>query len=108
MERLEKVATPATADTVVVPDSAPPPGLVPIATVMLAVEPVTVLLNASCTVTCTAGAMDTPATSSVGCAENASLVADAGLMLKAAEVAPVREAEVAPSVYPVPVLSMDR
>src|SRR5437868_6436439 len=51
MDRLENVATPLTADTVVVPDSVPPPGLVPIATVMLAVEPVTVLPNASCTVT---------------------------------------------------------
>jgi len=54
MERLEKVATPPDAATVVVPDSVPPPGLVPIATVMLAVEPVTVFPNASCTVTCTA------------------------------------------------------
>ena len=31
-ERLEKVATPLNAATVVVPDSVPPPGLVPIAT----------------------------------------------------------------------------
>src|SRR4051812_37344365 len=46
--RLENVATRATAATVVVPDSVPPPGLVPMATVMLAVELVTVLLKASC------------------------------------------------------------
>src|SRR5262249_57023447 len=107
MDRLENVATPLDAATVVVPDSVPPPGLAPVATVMLAVELVTVLLNASCTVTCTAGAMATPATALVGCTVNASLVAVAGLMLNAAEVAPVREGEVALSVYPVPVLSMD-
>src|SRR3954470_15828683 len=108
MDRVENVATPLTAATVVVPESVPPPGLVPMATVMLAVDPVTVLLNASCTVTCTEGAMATPAVALAGCTVNASLVAAAGLMLKAAEVAPVREAEVALSVYPVPVLSMDR
>src|SRR3954462_6026334 len=108
MERLENVATPLTADTAVVPDSAPPPGLVPMATVMLAVELVTVLLNASCTVTCTAGLIAAPAISSVGCAVNASFVAAAGLMLNPVDVAPVREAEVALSVYPVPTLSMDR
>src|SRR3954464_3262343 len=89
MERLENVATPLTADTVVVPDSVPPPGLVPIATVMLAVELVTVLLNASCTVTCTAGAMETPAVALVGWVVTASLAAAAGLTLNAAEVAPV-------------------
>src|SRR6185369_9213475 len=98
MERLENVATPFTADTVVVPDSAPPPGLVPMATVMLALELVTVLPNASCTVTCTAGAIATPATALLGCTENASLEAAAGVMLNPAEVAPVRPAEVAARV----------
>ena len=61
MERVEKLATPLTAATVSVPDSVPPPGLVPIATVTLAVELVTVLPNASCTATCTAGTIATPA-----------------------------------------------
>src|SRR3954469_25873337 len=89
MERLEKVATPLTAATVVVPDSVPPPGLVPIATVMLAVELVTVLLKASSTATCTAGEMATPAAALVGCTAKASLDAAAGLMLNADEVAPV-------------------
>src|SRR3954467_8231787 len=88
MDRLENVATPLTADTAVVPDSVPPPGLVPIATVMLAVEPVTVLLNASCTVTCTAGEMETPAVAFVGWVVKASLEAAAGLTLNPAEVAP--------------------
>src|SRR5436190_18740595 len=83
MERLENVATPATAATVAVPACAPPPGLAPIATVMLALELGTVFPNASCTVTCTAGEMATPAISSVGCAVKASLEAAAGLMLNA-------------------------
>src|SRR5512139_831887 len=98
MERLENVATPATADTVLVPDSVPPPGLLPMATVTLAVELVTVLLNWSCTVTCTAGAMDTPATAFVGWTVNASWVAVAWLMLNAADVAAISGAEVALSV----------
>src|SRR5262245_51349527 len=95
MERLEKVATPPDADSVAVPDSVPPPGLVPMATVMLAVELVTVLLNASCTVTCTAGLIATPAVAFVGWTVKASLDAAAGVMLNAAEVAPVSPAEAA-------------
>src|SRR6185295_9666817 len=98
MDRLENVATPPTAALVVVPESVPLPGLAPIATVMLAVEVVTVLLKASCTVTCTAGAIATPAVALAGCTVNASLVAAAGVMLKAAEVAPVSPAEVAARV----------
>src|SRR3954469_6306353 len=107
MERVENVATPADAVTVVVPDSVPPPGLVPMATVMLAAELVTVLLNASCTVTCTDGAIATPATALVGWAVKASLEAAAGLMLNADEVVPVSGADAAVSVYPVPTLSME-
>src|SRR5436309_13492699 len=98
MDRLEKVATPATAATVVVPDSVPPPGLVPIATVMLAVELVTVLPNASCTVTCTAGLTATPAVALVGWTVKATLEAAAGVMLNAAEVAPASAPEAAVSV----------
>ena len=98
-----KPATPAptpasTVATVVVPASVPPLGLVPMATVMLAVELVTVLLNASCTVTRTAGAMDTPATAVVGWVVNASLAAAAWLMLNADEVAPASGADAAVSV----------
>src|SRR3954467_3242789 len=98
MDRLEKLATPFTADTVVVPDSAPPPGLVPIATVMLAVELVTVLPNASATDTCTAGETATPAVAFVGWTVNPSLVAAAGLMVNDDEVAPVSGADTAVSV----------
>src|SRR5678810_989256 len=95
MDRLENVATPLDADTVVVPDSVPPPGLVPMATVMLAVELVTVLLNASCTVTCTAGLIATPAVAFEGWTVKASLDAAAGVMLNVAEVAPVSAPEAA-------------
>src|SRR4051812_20498760 len=98
MERLENVATPLDAATVVVPDSAPPPRLVPIAAVMLADELVTVLLKASCTVTCTAGEMETPAMAFAGWPAKASLPAAAGLRLNPAEVAPVSGAEAAVSV----------
>src|SRR5512140_250479 len=98
MDRLERVATPLTAPTVVVPESVPPPGLVPMATVTLALELVTVLLNASCTVTCTAGAMDAPAMALVGCAVNATLAGTAGLMLNAVEAVPVSGEDAAVSV----------
>src|SRR4051812_41853371 len=98
MDRVENVGMPATAATVLLPDSVPPPGLVPIATVMLTVEPVTVLLNWSCTVTRTGGAIATPATAFAGWVVKASFEAAAGLMLNAADVAPVSGAEVAASV----------
>src|SRR3954462_13981471 len=95
MERVEKVATPPDADTVVVPDSVPPPGLVPMATVMLAAELVTVLLNASCTVTCTEGEMAWPAVALVGWTVKASLDAAAGLTLNAVLDAPLSAPEAA-------------
>src|SRR3954463_5323972 len=97
MERLENVATPFTADTGVA-DSVPPLGLVPMPMVMLALEPVTVLPKVSCTVTCTAGEIATPATALLGCTETASLAAAAGVMLNAAEVPPVSPDEAAFSV----------
>src|SRR5262245_50063715 len=108
MERLEKFATPADAATVVVPDSVPPPGLAPMATVMLALELVTVFPNASCTDTCTAGLMAAPAMALVGCTVNATRVATSGLMAHAAEVAPVSGADAAASVYPAPDRLMER
>src|SRR2546426_1073237 len=61
MLRLEKVATPLTAATVVVPERVPLAGLVPIATVMLVVAVITVLPWASWTATCTAGVIAAPA-----------------------------------------------
>src|SRR5512141_545086 len=98
MDRLENVATPLTADTVVVPDSVPPLGLKPMDTVMLAVELVTMFPNASCTATCTAGLIATPAVAFVGCTVKVSVVAAAGLMLNAVEVASVSPADAAISV----------
>src|SRR6476646_6681701 len=95
MDRLENVATPLAAATVAVPDSVPPLGLKPMDTVMLATELLTVLLNASCTVTCTAGLIATPAVAFDGCTVKASLEAAAGLMLKAALPAPVSAPEAA-------------
>src|SRR2546422_1055929 len=98
MERFAKLATPATAATVVVPDSVPPPALVPMATVTLALELVTVLAKASWTETWAAGAIETPATALVGWTLTASLEAAAGTMLKADEVAPVSAPEAAANV----------
>src|SRR3954464_2077762 len=88
MDRLENVATPDDADTVAVPDNVPPPGLVPIATVTLADEPVTVFPNVSCTVTCTAGEIATPAVALLGWTVKATFEAAAALMLNPEEVAP--------------------
>src|SRR6185295_2581409 len=98
MDRLENVATPLAADTVVVPDSVPLPGLVPIAIVMLAVELGTVLPNASCTVTCTDGEMLAPAFALFGWTVKASFDADPAVMLKAVDVAPVNPADAPVSV----------
>src|SRR5439155_18803145 len=66
IESPENVATPLTAATVAVPDSVPPPGLAPIATVMLPVNPVAVFPCPSWADTCTAGVMFGPATVMVG------------------------------------------
>src|SRR5947199_10757461 len=66
MLRLEKVATPLTAATVVVPARVPLPRLVPIASVMLVVAVVTVLPWASWTVTPTAGVIVAPAAALLG------------------------------------------
>src|SRR6185503_1170050 len=98
MEMFDRVATPATAATGFVPDSTPPDGFVPIASVIDAVDPVTVLLFASCTVTWIAGAMPAPAAALLGCTVKASLVAAPGVMLNAALVAFVRPAELATKV----------
>src|SRR5438034_265466 len=62
IDRPVNVATPPDAAWVAVPDKAPPDGLVPIASVTLPVNPVTVFPFASWAVTSTAGAMLAPAT----------------------------------------------
>src|SRR5438128_12129500 len=75
MLRSEKVATPLTAATVVVPERVPLAGLVPIATVMLVVAVVTVLPWASWTATCTAGVIAAPAAALLGCTVKTSFAA---------------------------------
>src|SRR6266576_2158591 len=108
MLRVENVATPLAAATVVVPARAPPPGFVPIAAVTLPLNPVAVLPCASWTVTCTAGVIVAPAVVLVGCTVNTSWLAGPGVMVNGADVAPTRLALLAASVYPVPALSHDR
>src|SRR5947208_3306663 len=87
MLRLEKVATPLTAATVVVPARVPLAGLVPIATVMLVVAVVTGLPWASWTATCMAGVIPAPAAALLGCTAKASFVAAPTPMLNALLVA---------------------
>src|SRR5258708_36712819 len=97
-----RVARPGTADGVVVAVSVPPPGLVPMATVMLAVDPVAVLPNASCTATCTAGAIATPATASLGCPETATRDRSSALPGNRAEVGARPGVKAAASGEPAP------
>jgi len=61
MLRPEKVATPFTAVTVLVPESVPPPGFAPNATVMSPLKVETRLPALSCAVTCTGGEIVLPA-----------------------------------------------
>ena len=82
IERLLKVATPPEAATVVVPESVPPPGLVPIATLTLAVLEVR-LPPASWICTVTAGVIVDAVCVLLGCCANASLAAAPTVMLKA-------------------------
>src|SRR5256884_4987141 len=77
----EKVATPATAATVLVPDRVPVLGFVPIATVMFPVNPLAVLPPASWAVTSTAGVIAVAAVVVLGCTENTSCVAVPAVIL---------------------------
>src|SRR5438309_5218679 len=81
MLRPANVATPPAAATVVVPDSAPPPGLVPSATVTFAVNWVAVFPCASCAVTCTAGVIAVPTVVLDGWTLNTSCDATPGVIL---------------------------
>src|SRR5256885_16480041 len=92
MLRVENVAKPLAAATVVVPARAPPPGFVPIAAVTLPLNPVAVLPCASWTVTCTAGVIVAPAAVLVGCTLNTSCLAAPGVMVRGAAGAPTRPA----------------
>src|SRR5437016_6117483 len=100
----EKLATPATAATVLVPDKVPLLGFVPIATVMFPVNPLAVLPLASWAVIWTAGVIAAPATEIVRGSCKASCVAPAAGVLNAAHV--VLAAPVAWTVSPVPTCSL--
>src|SRR5260370_31344754 len=95
MLRLLNVATPPTAASVVVPESVPAAGLVPIATVTLPVNPVTRFPRGSRALTCTAGAIARPAVVVAGCTVNTSWLGAAGGMVNAVLVAGLRLAPVA-------------
>src|SRR5688572_14119108 len=98
MDRLEKLATPFTAATVMVPDSVPLPGLVPIATVMLAEVGGAAWRKAAWIAIGAAGSMAAPAVALAGWTAKPRWLAAAGLMLRPAEVAPVSGADAAVSV----------
>src|SRR5437773_7602443 len=98
MLRLEKVATPLTAATVVVPARVPFAGLVPIASVMVVVAVVTVLPWASWTATCTAGVIAAPAAALLGCTVKTTFAAAPTPMLNALLVALRRPAAAAVNV----------
>src|SRR5713226_7658127 len=97
-----KVATPATAVTVVVPARRPKPGLVPRAPVTVPVNAVATFPCASSAVTTTAGVIVAPATALVGCVVNTNFAAGPGLTLNAALVAPVTLAVAPPPPPPHP------
>src|SRR5207249_10817506 len=102
----EKVATPATAATVLVPDRVPVLGFVPIATVMFPVNPLAVLPPASWAVTSTAGVIAVAAVVVLGCTENTSCVAVPAVMLNAVLVPLPGPVAVGVRVYPAPALSI--
>src|SRR5713226_4092930 len=108
MLRFEKLATPPATATVVVPDSVPPPALVPIATVTLPAKLVTLFASASCAVSCTAGLIVRPATALLGCTVNTNCVAGPAVIAKVRLLAPGSRVAAAVSRYPVPLLSMLR
>src|SRR3989442_14425632 len=66
MIRFANVATPLAAATVTLPESVPPTGLLPIATVTLPLNPVAMLPWASSAATRTAGAVAPPAGAAPG------------------------------------------
>src|SRR5437762_1470955 len=96
--KVENVATPLAAATMLVPARVPLAGLVPIASVMLVVAVVTVLPWASWTVTCTAGVIAAPAAAVLGCTVKTSFVGAPTPMLNALLVAPVRPVAAAVNV----------
>src|SRR5437870_12636960 len=78
------VATPPADATAVVPESVPPPGFAPIASVTVAVNAVAVFPCASCAVTWTAGVIGAPAVAVPGWTETTSCLAAPAAMLNGA------------------------
>src|SRR5260370_40147293 len=104
MLRFAKLATPPTAATVVVPESVPVAGLVPIATVTLPANVVTRFPFASRTLTCTAGANAIPACIVVGCTVNATWLGGPAVTVTVAGCAIGTPAATAPTTFgPAPV-----
>ena len=92
---MAKVATPATAATVVVPPSVAPLGFTPNPSVTFPVKPGTVLLNGSRAATTIGGEIATFSVPSVGIWMNASCVAAPGVTLKLPLLAVVAPAALA-------------
>src|ERR1700674_2868142 len=90
-----KVATPLTAFCVNVPARVPPLGLVPMARVTAADDPVTTFPPASSMLAWTGGVIGAPAFVFVGCTVIASCAAAPAVILNAVLVANVRAPEVA-------------
>ena len=91
------MATPATAATLVVPESVPPAGFVSSARVTTPVKDGTVFPCASRATICNAGVMLAPAAVPLGCTVKASWVGAPGVMPKVALVALDRPLAVAVS-----------
>src|SRR5713226_6442053 len=79
MLKFEKVATPFTAATPVVPESTPAPGFAPIATVTVPVKLVTTFHNASSALTASAGVIVAPASVLLGGTVNTSWLTGPGV-----------------------------
>src|SRR5713226_8408288 len=99
MLRFVNVATPATAAALVVPDSVPPPGFVPSATVTVPVKLDTAFPKASRALTTTAGVIAAPAPVVLGCPVNASALAAPATTVTAAVCVTVTPAIAAVTVF---------
>src|SRR5436190_1207598 len=100
----EKVATPATAATVLVPDKVPLLGFVPIATVMFPVNPLARSEERRVGKESRARVMAAPAVVVLGCTLNTNCVAPPAVILNAALV--VLPASVVVRVSPVAILAL--
>src|SRR5439155_15426507 len=108
MPKPAKPAAPAAPVTGVLPFSLPPPGLLPVVSVTLPVNPVARLPKESYAVTSTAGVMAAPAGVSVGCTVNTSWDAAAGETVKVRLVPPRSPAEETTIVEPALTLSIHK